>query len=156
MLTSTCLRPCHAGQPQRMGVAGSKKVVPASRRDQAPGFRGLFQTSEFLAKSNQHISYPQHQGKINTLFTIPVKCLTSWSWDSFFLEDRFKCFSKMPQYFSVSLSYFFLASWHKEKGEEKESKMWQELKPSGSRSFCSSARLHHSLSPHNIQRLLFK
>lgn len=46
--------------------------------------------------------------------------LTSCSWDSFFLEDKFKCFSKVPQYFSVSLSYFFLASWGWGEGEEKE------------------------------------
>lgn len=40
--------------------------------------------------------------------------LTSCSWDSFFLEDKFKCFSRTPQYFSVSLSYFFLASYKTE------------------------------------------
>lgn len=36
--------------------------------------------------------------------------LTSWRWASFFLADRLRCFSNTAQYFSVSLSYFFLAS----------------------------------------------
>lgn len=35
---------------------------------------------------------------------------TSCRWDSFFLADRLRCFSSTAQYFSVSLSYFFLAS----------------------------------------------
>lgn len=40
----------------------------------------------------------------------PEQHLTSWRCDSFFLADRLRCFSSTAQYFSVSLSYFFLAS----------------------------------------------
>lgn len=36
---------------------------------------------------------------------------TSWRCASFFLADRLRCFSNTVQYFSVSLSYFFLASY---------------------------------------------
>lgn len=35
---------------------------------------------------------------------------TSCRCASFFLAERLRCFSRTPQYFSVSLSYFFLAS----------------------------------------------
>lgn len=96
-------------------------------------------------------TYPQHHGKIKHFIQTLVKFLTSCSWDSFFLEDKFKCFSKMPQYFSVSLSYFFLASWQKQKrGKEKKTKMLQEWKQPGSNSSCSSSWLRHSLRPRTV------
>lgn len=44
---------------------------------------------------------------------------TSCRCASFFLADRLRCFSRTAQYFSVSLSYFFFASWWNKQGESK-------------------------------------
>lgn len=46
--------------------------------------------------------------------------VTSCRCDSFFFAERLRCFSSTAQYFSVSLSYFFLASCHRLKNDNNE------------------------------------
>lgn len=57
-------------------------------------------------QTNASLSVPQHAKQ-----SFQRAEHTSWRCASFFLADRLRCFSNTVQYFSVSLSYFFLASY---------------------------------------------
>lgn len=93
---------------QSIGIRMLEGTAVEEASGWSPCFSGLLQSRYWLTNSNCHISLAPCK---NSHHAGALWFLTSWSWDSFFLEDKFKCFSKMPQYFSVSLSYFFLASW---------------------------------------------
>lgn len=59
--------------------------------------------------------------------TMPFS-LTSWSCVSFFLAERLRCFSRTAQYFSVSLSYLFLASCHIQNKKIRSNFTWNKNK----------------------------